>query len=128
MDIKPIRTEADYEAAMKAIEQLWGAIYGSPEGDKLDVLVTLVEAYEEKHYPILPPDPIDAILHYMENQGLSEGDLEPYLGSSTYVSEVLNRSRALSLDMIRKLHTGLGIPADILVQPYAQVDDSKQQV
>lgn len=118
MEIKPIKTEVDYEAAMKEIEQLWGASYGSPEGDKLDVLVTLVEAYEEKHYPIPPPDPIEAILHYMENQGLSEQDLEPYLGSHLYVSEVLNRQRGLSLDMIRKLHMELGIPADILVQPY----------
>ena len=119
MEIKPIKTEADYEAALKEIEQLWGASYGSPEGDKLDVLVTLVEAYEEEHYPIPPPDPIEAILHYMENQGLSEHDLEPYLGSRPYVSEVLNRQRSLSLDMIRKLHKELGIPADILVQPYA---------
>ncbi len=118
MEIKPIKTEADYEAAMKEIEQLWGASYGSPEGDKLDVLVTLIEAYEEKHYPIPAPDPIEAILHYMENQGLSEQDLEPYLGSHLYVSEVLNRQRGLSLDMIRKLHMELGIPADILVQPY----------
>ncbi len=118
MEIKPIKTEADYEGALKEIEQLWGASYGSPEGDKLDVLVTLVEAYEEKHYPIPPPDPIEAILHYMENQGLSEQDLESYLGSHLYVSEVLNRQRGLSLDMIRKLHMELGIPADILVQPY----------
>ena len=118
MEIKPIKTEVDYEAAMKNIEQLWGSSYGSPEGDKLDVLVTLVEAYEDEHYPILPPDPIEAILHFMENQGLSERDLEPYLGSRPCVSEVLNRQRSLSLDMIRKLHKGLGIPADILVQPY----------
>lgn len=118
MEIKPIKTEADYEAVLREIEQLWGANYGSPEGDKLDVLVTLVEAYEEKHYPIPSPDPIEAILHYMENQGLSEHDLEPYLGSHLYVSEVLNRQRSLSLDMIRKLHIESGIPADILVQPY----------
>ena len=84
---------------------------------KLDT--ALVEAYEEKHCPIPPPDPIEAILHYMESQGLSEPDLETYLGSDTCVSEVLNRERTLSLDMIRKLHKGLGIPADILVQPYA---------
>ena len=119
MEIKPIKTEADYEAALKEIERLWGANYGSPEGDKLDVLTTLVEAYEEAHYPIPPPDPIEAILHYMENQGLSELDLEPYLGSHPCVLEVLNRQRSLSLDMIRKLHKELGIPADILVQPYA---------
>ncbi|MCY4570897.1 MAG: transcriptional regulator [Candidatus Poribacteria bacterium] len=119
MEIKPIKTEADYEAALKEIEQLWGSNYGSPEGDKLDVLVTLVEVYEEEHYPIPPPDPIEAILHYMENQGLSERDLEPYLGSRPCVSEILTRQRSLSLDMIRKLHMELGIPADILVQPYA---------
>ena len=113
------RSEADYETALKTIDRLWDAAQGSPEADQLDVLVTLVEAYEEKHYPISPPDPIEAILHYMESQGLSESDLEAYLGSRTYVSEILNRERALSLDMIRKLHKGLGIPADILVQPYA---------
>lgn len=118
MEIKPIRTEADYEVTLKEIEQLWGSSYGSPDGDKLDVLVTLVEVYEEEYYPIPPPDPIEAILHYMESQGLSERDLEPYLGSRPYVLEVLNRQRSLSLDMIRKLHKGLGISADILVQPY----------
>lgn len=118
MEIKPIKTAADYEAALKEIEQLWGSNYGSPEGDKLDVLVTLVEAYEEEYYPIPPPDPIEAILHYMESQGLSEYDLTPYLGSNLCVSEVLNRQRSLSLEMIRKLHKELGIPADILVQPY----------
>ncbi|MDE0466684.1 MAG: transcriptional regulator [Candidatus Poribacteria bacterium] len=124
MDIKPIRSEADYETALKSIDQLWDAAQGSTEADQLDVLVTLVEVYEEKHYPILPPDPIEAILHYMESQELSESDLETYLGSRTCVSEVLNRERALSLDMIRKLHKGLGIPADILVQPYAaQIDE-----
>ncbi len=123
MDIKPIRSEADYETALKTIEQFWDAAHGSPEADQLDVLVTLVEAYEEKHCPIPPPDPIEAILHYMESPGLSEPDLETYLGSDTCVSEVLNRERTLSLDMIRKLHKGLGIPADILVQPYAQIDE-----
>ena len=123
MDIKPIRSEADYETALKTIDQLWKAAQGSPEADQLDVLVTLVEAYEDKHYPIPPPDPIEAILHYMESQGLFEADLQTYLGAGTCVSEVLNRERTLSLDMIRKLHKGLGIPADILVQPYAQIDE-----
>jgi HTH-type transcriptional regulator/antitoxin HigA len=118
MEIKPIKTEDDYEAALKSIEQLWDASYGSSEGDTLDVLVTLVEAYEEEHHPIPPTDPIDAILHYMESQGISEHDLEPYIGSCSCVSKVLNRERTLSLGMIRKLHKGLGIPADILVQPY----------
>ena len=118
MEIKPIKTEADYEAAVKEIEQLWGASYGSPEGDKLDVLVTLVDVYEQQNYPIPPADPVETILHYMESQGMSRQELEPYLGSQFYVSEVLNRQRALTLDMIRKLHEGLGISADILVQPY----------
>jgi HTH-type transcriptional regulator/antitoxin HigA len=118
MDIKPIRTEADYEAALEEIERLWGAAYGSPEGDKLDVLVTLVEAYEEQHYPIPPPDPIEAILHQLESQGLSRRDLEPYLGSRAQVSEVLSRKRPLSPDMIRKLQSGLGISAEVLIQPY----------
>lgn len=118
MDIKPIRTEADYEAALEEIERLWGAAYGSPEGDRLDVLVTLVEAYEEQHHPIPPPDPIEAILHHMESQGLSHRDLEPYLGSRACISEILNRKRPLSLDMIRKLQSGLGISAEVLIQPY----------
>jgi HTH-type transcriptional regulator/antitoxin HigA len=118
MEIKPIRTEADYDAALREIDRLWGSPYGSPEGEKLDVLVTLVEAYEEKHHPIPPPDPIEAILYYMESQGLSRRDLEPYLGSRAKVAEILNRRRALSLNMIRKLQCGLGIAADILVQPY----------
>jgi HTH-type transcriptional regulator / antitoxin HigA len=118
MEIKPIRTEADYEAALQEIDRVWGASYGSPEGDKLDILVTLVEAYEEKHYPIPPPDPIEAILHTMESQGLTRRDLEPLLGSRARVSEILNRRRALSLEMIRKLQCHLGIAADILVQPY----------
>ncbi len=118
MDIKPIRNEADYKAALEEIDHLWEASYGSPEGDKLDVLVTLVEAYEEKHYPIPTPDPIEAILHHMESQGLSRRDLEAYLGSRGSVSEILNRKRPLSLNTIRKLQSGLGISADILVQPY----------
>lgn len=118
MDIKPIRTEEDYETALAEIERLWGAELGSPEGDQLAVLATLVEAYEEEHYPILPPDPIEAILFRLESQGLSRSDLEPYFGSRARVSEVLNRKRPLSLTMIRRLQKGLGIPADILIQPY----------
>lgn len=118
MEVKPIKTEADYNVALKNIEQLWDASYGSPEGDKLDVLATLVEAYENEHYPIPFPDPIDAILHYMESQGLTEHDLETYIGSQFCVSEILNRQRPLSLDMIRRLHKGLGISADILIQSY----------
>ncbi|MBX3055672.1 MAG: transcriptional regulator [Anaerolineae bacterium] len=118
MDIKPIHTEADYEAALQEIDGLWNAQAGTADGDKLDVLVTLVEAYEEKQHPILPPDPVEAILHYMESQSLTRHDLEPYLGSRARVAEVLNRKRPLSLNMIRKLQAGLGIPADVLIQSY----------
>ena len=118
LDITPIKTESDYEAALREIQRHWEAPHGSPERDKLDVLVTLVDVYEQQHYPIPPADPVETILHYMESQGMSRQELEPYLGSQFYVSEVLNRQRALTLDMIRKLHEGLGISADILVQPY----------
>lgn len=118
MDIKPIKTQTDYEAALEEIDRLWGADPGSPQGEKLDVLITLVEAYEEHHHPIPPPDPVEAILHRLDSQGLSRRDLEPYLGSRARVSEILNRKRALSLAMIRRLQEGLGISAEILVQPY----------
>jgi len=118
MYIKQIRTECNYEAALQEIERLWDAAPGSSEGDKLDVLVTLVEAYEEKQHPILPPDPVEAILHHLESQGLSRRDLEPYIGTRARVSEVLNRKRPLTLTMIRQLQSGLGISAEILVQPY----------
>ena len=118
MEIKPIKTEADYAAALAEIDRLWGAAYGSAEGDKLDILATLVEAYEEKHYPIEPPDPVEAILHQLESRGLTRRDLEQYIGSRGRVSEILNRKRPLSLEMIRNLQAGLDISAEILVQPY----------
>jgi len=118
MDIKPIKTESDYEAALAEIERLMGAELNTPEGDKLDVLTTLVETYEEKLYPINPPDPIEAIIHEMESQGLTRKDLERYFGSRARVSEVLNRKRSLSLQMIRNLQEGLGISAEILIRPY----------
>ena len=116
MDIKPIRTESDHEEALAEIERLWGAAPNTPEGDKLEVLFTLVEKYEEEHYPILPPDPVDVLEYYMESRGLTRRDLETYIGSSGRVSEVLSRKRGLSLKMIRKLHNGLDIPADALIQ------------
>lgn len=119
MEIHPIRTEADYLAALAQMDELLEAEPETPEDDLLDVLSTLVEAYEEQHYPILPPDPIDAILYHLESRGLTRRDLEPYLGSRARVSEILSRKRPLTLEMIRRLHTGLGIPADILIQPYA---------
>jgi len=115
MDIKPIRTEEDYEFALKEVEKLWGAEPGTPEGDRLEVLFTLVEAYEEQNYEILPPDPVEAIAYYIESRGLDRRDLEPYIGGSGRVSEVLNRKRPLTLRMIRKLHAGLGIPAEVLI-------------
>jgi HTH-type transcriptional regulator / antitoxin HigA len=115
VDIKPIRTEEDYQAALREIERLWGAEPGTPEGDRFEVLVTLVKAYEDQHYEILPPDPIDAIEYYMESRGLGRRDLEAYIGSSGRVSEVLNRKRPLTLRMIRKLHSNLGIPAEVLI-------------
>ena len=118
MDIHPIKTEVDYQVALAEIERLFDALPDTPAGDRLDVLATLVEAYEEQHYSIPAPDPIDAITYHMESRGLSRRDLEPYLGSRARVAEVLNRKRPLSLEMIRRLHTGLGIGAEILIQPY----------
>jgi len=111
MEIKHIRTKKNYEAALKEIERLFDATPGTREGDRLEVLATLVEAYEEKHHPIAPPNPIDAIRYYMESRGLTRGDMEQYIGSRARVSEVLNRKRALTMEMIRNLHKGLGIPA-----------------
>jgi HTH-type transcriptional regulator / antitoxin HigA len=118
MKIKPIRTEADYEAALKEIERLFNAIPGTVEADRLEVLTTLIEVYEERRYPIALPDPIEAILYHMESRGLSRRDLEPFIGSRARVSEVLNRKRPLTMEMIRNLHDGLGISAEVLIQPY----------
>jgi HTH-type transcriptional regulator/antitoxin HigA len=118
MDIRPIRTEADYEAALAEIDRLFDAAPNTPAGDRLEVLATLVEVYEEQHYSIPAPDPIEAIKYHMESRGLCRRDLEPYLGSRARVAEVLNRKRPLSLEMIRRLYTGLGLAADILIQPY----------
>jgi HTH-type transcriptional regulator/antitoxin HigA len=116
MDIKPIRTDRDYEEALKEIERLWDSQPGTPEGDRFEILVTLVEAYEDEHYPIDPPDPIEAIKYALESRGLTRRDLEPLIGSSGRVSEILSYKRPLTLSMIRKLNTGLGIPAEILIR------------
>lgn len=118
MDIKPIRTKRDYQAALKEIEALWDARSGTTEADRLEVLTLLVQAYEAEHYPIPDPDPIELLLHVMEARGLTRKDLEPYIGSRARVAEVLNRVRPLTLEMIRRLSEGLGIPADVLVQKY----------
>ncbi len=118
MNIKPIKTETDYTEALQAVENLMDAKIDTPGGDNLDVLVTLIEAYEEKHHPILPPEPVEAIIHQLESQGLSRKDLIPFIGSRARVSEILNKKRSLSINMIRKLQKGLGISAEILIKPY----------
>lgn len=128
MVIKPIRTEADYEKTLHEVEDLMDAQPGTEEADRLDVLVTLVEAYEARHYPILPPDPIAVIEYYLDQRGLTRRALEPYLGSRARVSEILNRRRALTLPMIRRLQSGLGIPPDLLVQPYKLARPAKSTV
>lgn len=117
-ELKPIRSEADYDEALAEVGRLWGAKLGTPQGDRLDILVTLIEAYEEEHHPMPfdPPDPIEAIKSRMEEQGLTRKDLEPMIGSRTRVAEVLNRKRNLSMTMIRNLHAKLGIPAEVLIQ------------
>jgi HTH-type transcriptional regulator/antitoxin HigA len=119
VEIRPIRTDADYETALAEIERLFAAAPGTPEADRMDVLTTLVEAYEAHHFRLPAPDPVEAITYYMESRGLSRHDLEPYLGSRARVEQVLNRKRPLSLEMIRRLHAGLGIPAEVLIQPAA---------
>ena len=115
MNIKPIKTVTDYEDALSEIDRLWGAESSTPKGDKLDILITLVEAYERDHYPISPPDPVEAIKFRMDQLGLSRKDLEGYLGSRGRVSEILNHKRDLSITMIRQLHAHLDIPLESLV-------------
>lgn len=116
-NLKPIRTETAYNEALAEIERLWGARTGTPEGDRLDILATLIDAYENEHYPMDPPDPIEAIKFRMEQQELTRKDLEGMLGSRTRVAEVLNRQRGLSINMIRRLHERLGISAEVLIRP-----------
>ncbi len=117
MDIRPIHTEADHKLALKEISALMVADpdLGTPDGDRLDILTTLVQAYEAKLFPISAPDPVEAIKFRMEQSDLSVKDLEPLIGKSNRVYEVLNRKRPLTLTMIRKLHQGLGIPAQVLI-------------
>ncbi|KMJ46244.1 transcriptional regulator [Xenorhabdus khoisanae] len=119
MNIKPIRTEQDYQEALKAIAPLFNnqPEIGTPEFDYMEVMVLLIEAYEAEHYPIDPPDPIEAIKYRMELSGLTIKDLEPAIGKANRVYEVLNRKRNLTLTMIRNLHCMFGIPADILIKP-----------
>jgi HTH-type transcriptional regulator/antitoxin HigA len=116
-EVKPIRTTRDYEAALEEVKRLWGAKLGTREGDRLDVLATLIDAYEAEHYAMDPPDPIAAIKFRMEQQGLTRRDLEGIIGTRTRIAEVLNRKRGLSVSMIRRLHERLGISAEVLIRP-----------
>ena len=115
MEIRPIKTEQDYNVSINRIETLWGAKKDTPQGDELDLLVTLVESYEIRHFPIAPPDPVDAIKFRMEQMGMTKADLVQYLGSQSRVSEILNGKRKLTLGMIKSLYKGLKIPAEILL-------------
>ena len=118
MELKPIKTKTEYKAALREIEVLFDTPEGTPEADKLEVLVMLVEKYEAQHYPIPAPDPIDFLTYAIEARGLTRKDLEPYIGSRGRVAEVLNRARPLTLAMIRRLSEGLKLPADVLIADY----------
>jgi HTH-type transcriptional regulator/antitoxin HigA len=118
MNIRTIRTEDDYKWALQEIDRLFDSKPNTVEAEMLDILVVLVEVYEDKYHPIVAPDPIEAIEYWMESRGLDRRDLEPYIGSRNRVAEILNRKRPLTLRMIRKLETGLSIPAEILIKPY----------
>jgi HTH-type transcriptional regulator/antitoxin HigA len=132
MDIRPIRNHEDHTEALREIERLWGSDIGTPDGDKLDVLVTLVEAYENSHWPIEAPDPVELIKTHMEISGLTQSDLGAVLQSPPRASEILNRKRALSMDMVYRLSREWHLPADQLIQPYHLANErearqSKQQ-
>ena len=115
-ELKPLRTKADHKAALAEVEELWGARSGTLRGDRLDVLATLIDAYESEHFPMEAPDPIEAIKFRMEQQGLTRRDLEGIIGTRTRIAEVLNRKRGLSITMIRRLHERLGISAEVLIR------------
>ena len=119
MELRPIKTESDYQNALTEIEKLFDAEPGSPELDRLDILTTLVEAYEQQHYPIDAPDPISAILYYLEARGLSDRDLAASIGDPQQTMAILNRQQPLNLDIIRRLNQDFGIPAEVLIQPYS---------
>ncbi|MGB5967306.1 MAG: DNA-binding protein [Spirulinaceae cyanobacterium] len=124
MELRPIKTELDYKNALKEIEQLFDVEPNSAECDRLDILATLVEAYEQKHDPIEAPDAISAILYYLEARGLSERDLVAYIGTKEQVNAILNKQQPLTLDIIRRLNQNLGIPAEILIKPYSLMKTS----
>ena len=125
MELKPIRTKTEYKIALAEAEALWDAPEKSPEADRLEVLSLLIQNYEARHHAIPDPDPITFLQHVMEARGLTRKDLESYIGSRARVAEILNRVRPLSLDMIRHLSAGLGLPADVLIQPYEAGDGRK---
>jgi HTH-type transcriptional regulator / antitoxin HigA len=118
-NLQPIRNHEDHKMALQEIERLFDAEQGTPEFDQLEILVTLVEAYEDKHEPILPPEPIEAILYYLESRGLTRKDLELSMGTQDRVTAILDRKSPLTLEIIRQLHHQLGIPAQVLIQPYS---------
>lgn len=118
MELRPIRSKREHQAALKEAEALWNAPEGSPEADRLEVLTLLIEAYEREHFSIPDPDPIDFLHHVMEARELTRKDLEPFIGSRARVAEVLNRMRPLTLKMIRKLADGLKLPGDVLIRGY----------
>lgn len=126
MEVRPIRTESDYQAALAEIDRLMDAAKDTPDGDRLDVLATLVEAYERRHFPMDLPDPIEAIKFVMEQRGLTAKDLEPMIGRSNRVYEILTGKRALTLPMIRRLHEGLGIPLESLVGAGPSADQAAE--
>ncbi|WP_407280130.1 transcriptional regulator [Aromatoleum evansii] len=118
MELKPIRTDAEHREALAEIERLWDAPESGPEADRLEVLALLVEAYEKAHHPIDAPDPVAFLEYVMDSRGLTRKDLEPYIGPRGRVADIMNRTRPLTVAMIRRLSAGLGLPADVLIQPY----------
>ncbi len=125
MELRPIHTKRDYKAALAEIEQLWDAPAKSSDADKLDILTLLVQNYESIHYPIADPDPIEFISHVMESRGLTRKDMEPYIGARGRVADILNRTRPLTLEMIRRLTVNLKLPAEVLVKPYPLRQDQE---
>lgn len=117
-ELRPLRTKKDHQAALAEAARLWDAPARSPAADRLDVLLLLIENYERVHFPIPDPDPIDFLLHVMESRGLTRKDMESYLGPRGRVSDILNRIRPLTLEMIRRLADGLKLPAEVLIRPY----------
>ena len=118
MELKPLRTKKAYQTALAEVDRLWNAPAKSPKADRLDVLTLLIEDYEGRHYPIPDPDPIEFLTHIMENRGLTRRDMEPYIGPRGRVADILNRTRPLTLEMIRRLADDLKLPAEVLIKPY----------